>query len=159
MCIWAWWAFDIAGWWLNLLERCRDDRRSFRYRFFVAWSSLFFNGGKSRYDPWKLDIGYIFLFVFFGRVYDAFLVSYNRVSEMVYSQMLAACVSDGFIAPWACHSRSWYGHVSCQDRPGHHNQEGLRSHGPENLKRQTCEKIIGESRIAFSDFFPYSETR
>ena len=27
-------------------------------------------------------IFYVFLYVFFGRVYEAFLVSYNRVSEM-----------------------------------------------------------------------------
>ena len=45
---------------------------------------------------------YLFLFVFFGRVYEAFLVSYNRVSEMVYSQMLAACVADGFIYILIC---------------------------------------------------------
>ena len=38
---------------------------------------------------------YIFLFVFFGRTFDAFLISYSRVSELAYSQMLAACISDG----------------------------------------------------------------
>ena len=45
---------------------------------------------------------YIILYVFFGRIYDAFLVSYNRISEMVYSQMLAACVSDGLIYILIC---------------------------------------------------------
>ena len=40
---------------------------------------------------------YVFLYVFFGRTFDAFLVSYSRVSELAYSQMLAACISDGLI--------------------------------------------------------------
>ena len=36
---------------------------------------------------------YLLLYALFGRTYDAFLVSYNRISEMVYSQMLAALIS------------------------------------------------------------------
>ena len=40
---------------------------------------------------------YALLYIFFGRTYNAFLVSYARVSEMAYSQMLAASISDGFI--------------------------------------------------------------
>lgn len=34
------------------------------------------------------------LFVIFGRVYDAFLMSMQRISEIVYAQFLAAAVSD-----------------------------------------------------------------
>ncbi len=42
-----------------------------------------------------------FLFMLFycmnGRIYDAFLVSYNRVGEMVYSQMLSAVISGIYV--------------------------------------------------------------
>ena len=34
------------------------------------------------------------LFIMFGRVYDAFLMSMYRISEIVYAQFLAAAVSD-----------------------------------------------------------------
>ncbi len=45
---------------------------------------------------------FVFLYVLFARVYDAFLVSVNRISEMVYSQGLAALISDGimFVVIW-----------------------------------------------------------
>ena len=39
---------------------------------------------------------YFILYDLIGRNYDAFLVSYNRISEMVYSQSLAAFIT-GFI--------------------------------------------------------------
>ena len=45
---------------------------------------------------------YVFLYVFLGRTFDAFLVSYSRVSELAYSQMLAACISDGLIYILIC---------------------------------------------------------
>lgn len=34
------------------------------------------------------------LYIIFGRVYDAFLMSLQRISEVVYAQFLAAAVSD-----------------------------------------------------------------
>lgn len=34
------------------------------------------------------------LFIIFGRVYDAFLMSMQRISEIVYAQFLAVAVSD-----------------------------------------------------------------
>ena len=37
------------------------------------------------------------LFVMLGKVYDAFLMSMQRISELFYSQMLAAMASDGLI--------------------------------------------------------------
>ena len=45
---------------------------------------------------------FVVLYVLFARVYDAFLVSVNRISEMVYSQGLAALISDGimFVVIW-----------------------------------------------------------
>jgi len=35
------------------------------------------------------------LYVIYGKVYDAFLISYYRISEMIYSQMLAVLIVDG----------------------------------------------------------------
>lgn len=45
---------------------------------------------------------FVVLYVMFARIYDAFLVSVNRISEMVYSQGLAMLISDGimFIIIW-----------------------------------------------------------
>lgn len=40
---------------------------------------------------------YFLLYAAFGRTYDAFLVSYNRISEMIYSQVLAATVTGFFL--------------------------------------------------------------
>ena len=40
---------------------------------------------------------YFLLYMSFGRIYDAFLVSYNRISEMIYSQVLAALVTGFFL--------------------------------------------------------------
>ena len=37
---------------------------------------------------------FIVLFIIFGRVYDAFLMSMQRISEIVYAQVLAVAVSD-----------------------------------------------------------------
>lgn len=45
---------------------------------------------------------YILFYVAFGRVYEAFLLSYKRISELVYSQMLAACISDGILYVLIC---------------------------------------------------------
>ena len=49
-----------------------------------------------------LPVLFIILYVFFGRIYNAFLISYYRLFEMVYSQMLAACISDGIIYVIIC---------------------------------------------------------
>lgn len=51
---------------------------------------------------WLMIALYFVLYVMFGRVYDAFLMSMNRISEIVYSQTLAAMVSDGimYIVIW-----------------------------------------------------------
>jgi exopolysaccharide biosynthesis polyprenyl glycosylphosphotransferase len=42
------------------------------------------------------------LFIVFGRIYEAFLVSINRLSEMIWSQLLAILITDGcmFIILW-----------------------------------------------------------
>ncbi len=45
---------------------------------------------------------FLILFIVFGKVYDAFEISNNRISEMAYSQSLAVLASDGvlFIVMW-----------------------------------------------------------
>ena len=68
--------------------------------FAVCW--FWYYGARTNTDitfflKMSVVLLYLILYVTFGRVYDAFLVSYYHVSEMVYSQMLAACISDGFI--------------------------------------------------------------
>ena len=43
---------------------------------------------------WLIVFLFFVVYVAFGKTYDAFFISYNRVSEMVYSQMLAAAITD-----------------------------------------------------------------
>lgn len=40
---------------------------------------------------------FVFLYIVFARIYDAFLISINRISEMIYSQALAVLISDAFM--------------------------------------------------------------
>lgn len=40
---------------------------------------------------------FLFIYIVLGKVYEGFLVSMNRISEMVYSQALAALVTDGIL--------------------------------------------------------------
>ena len=44
-------------------------------------------------------ITFIFLLAYFafGKVYDAFLISYSRISEMIYSQVLALLMANGIL--------------------------------------------------------------
>lgn len=47
------------------------------------------------------SIGVVLLFMalyfFFGRTYDAFMVSLKRISELVYSQLISILIADGFM--------------------------------------------------------------
>lgn len=51
---------------------------------------------------WLMIALFVVLYIIFTRIYDAFLLTLSRISEMVYSQALAAFVSDGimFIVIW-----------------------------------------------------------
>ena len=51
---------------------------------------------------WAVIGLFVLLYVIFARIYDAFLVSVNRISEMIYSQGLAVLISDGimFVVIW-----------------------------------------------------------
>ena len=63
------------------------------YYYYADHTAAFFAANARRY----IIILYTLLFFIFGRVYDAFLISYNPLSEMVYSQVLAALIADGLI--------------------------------------------------------------
>ena len=41
---------------------------------------------------------YMMLYCIFGQIYDAFLVSHKRISEVISSQILAVLMADAFIS-------------------------------------------------------------
>lgn len=49
------------------------------------------------FEDWGIIALFVLLYFVFARVYDVFLVSLYRISEMIYSQVLAVAVTDGFI--------------------------------------------------------------
>ena len=55
-----------------------------------------------RKGNWMIIGLYMVLYVMFARIYDAFTVSWNKVSEIIYSQCLAILVSDAlmFVVLW-----------------------------------------------------------
>ena len=57
----------------------------------------FFNKGN-----WMVIALFLVIYVNFARIYDAFLVSLTRISEMIYSQSLAILISDAimFVVIW-----------------------------------------------------------
>lgn len=64
--------------------------------FAFAWYVYYADKIRAPYfrrGNWVIILLFLVLYVIFGRTYEAFLVSYNRISEMVYSQMLAIVIS------------------------------------------------------------------
>lgn len=51
----------------------------------------------STVDRWLIVALYCALYFTFGRIYEAFLISYSRISEIVYSQTLATLLADCFM--------------------------------------------------------------
>lgn len=51
---------------------------------------------------WLIVALFAIIYFSYGKIFDGFLVSINRISEMVYSQTLAAIISDGimYIITW-----------------------------------------------------------
>lgn len=49
------------------------------------------------YGNWVVVILFCVFYIVFARIYDVFLVSQQRISELIYSQILATAISDGFI--------------------------------------------------------------
>lgn len=51
---------------------------------------------------WLMVALFVIIYFSYGKIFDGFLVSINRISEMVYSQTLSAIISDGmmYIITW-----------------------------------------------------------
>jgi exopolysaccharide biosynthesis polyprenyl glycosylphosphotransferase len=65
--------------------------------FAILWFAYYSSRVNSPFylkGNWLVVALYFLLFLLYGRTYDAFLVSYNQISEMVYSQMLSALVTN-----------------------------------------------------------------
>ena len=54
--------------------------------------SPFFNKGN-----WAVILIFALLYIALGRTYDSFLISYNRISQIIFSQSLAVAISDTFM--------------------------------------------------------------
>lgn len=73
--------------------------------FAVCWVNCYAPVTASRYY-WKgnaLVIALFFaLYLTYGRIYECFLISMNRISELIYSQCLAALISDAimYVIAW-----------------------------------------------------------
>ena len=66
--------------------------------FFVSWRLYYLDRVYAMPFFWKgnlvISLLFLILYSLFGRIYDAFKVSLNTVSEMVYSEALAAFITD-----------------------------------------------------------------
>ena len=71
----------------------------------LAWV-LFYESADGLYSQWKpvslVFVGFIILYITYGRIYKSFYVSMARISEMVYSQCLALIMSDGLLYVVLC---------------------------------------------------------
>lgn len=66
--------------------------------FAACWFGYYKSLAVSNNSPvsrYMILVVFIVLYTVYGKVYDAFLISYYRISEMVYSQILAVLVVDG----------------------------------------------------------------
>lgn len=61
------------------------------------WTQPFYRRGN-----WLMALLYILIYMVYGHIYDAFLVSLVRISELIYSQCLAAFITDAimYIISW-----------------------------------------------------------
>ena len=67
--------------------------------FMAAWFHYYASRLASPFyywGNWVIVALFFILYVMFGKVYDGFMLSIIRISEMVYSQVLAAAIS-GFL--------------------------------------------------------------
>ncbi len=68
--------------------------------FALCWVNYYAPRTASRYY-WKgnclVTALFAILYFIYGRVYESFLVSLSRISEMIYSQLLAMLISDGIL--------------------------------------------------------------
>ena len=61
------------------------------------WTQPFYRRGN-----WLMALLYILIYMVYGHIYDAFLVSLVRISELIYSQCLSAFITDAimYIISW-----------------------------------------------------------
>ena len=57
----------------------------FALSWFLYYSERMYFRTFYRKGNWVIILLFLILYVIFGKVYDAFLVSFNRISEMIYS--------------------------------------------------------------------------
>lgn len=69
----------------------------FAVSWFLYYSERMYLRTFYRKGNWVIILLFLILYVIFGKVYDAFLVSFNRISEMIYSQSLAAFIADALM--------------------------------------------------------------
>lgn len=68
--------------------------------FAFAWMMYY---AERTYSPYfakgnvLIIVLFLFLYVMFAHVYDAFQISYNRISELIYSQVLASVIADAIM--------------------------------------------------------------
>jgi len=68
--------------------------------FVYSWFLYYADRIKTPYymrGNWLVIALFVILYIAFSQTYDAFLISYNRISEMVYSQGLALAISDAIM--------------------------------------------------------------
>lgn len=68
--------------------------------FGYSWFSYYAERIRSPYymkGNWLVIALFVILYIAFSHTYDAFLISYNKMSEMVYSQGLALAISDAIM--------------------------------------------------------------
>lgn len=68
--------------------------------FGICWFAYYADRIKSPFymkGNWLVIALFFLLYISFSHTYDAFLISYNRISEMVYSQSLALAISDAIL--------------------------------------------------------------
>ena len=94
------WKHDVL---LRLVKFINIILISFPFAF--GWVNYYAPKTASRYY-WKgnaLIIALFFiLYLTYGRIYECFMISMNRISELIYSQCLAALISDGimYVVAW-----------------------------------------------------------
>lgn len=73
--------------------------------FGVCWFMAYADNTAAPYynrGNWLVIFLFLIIYIIYGRVYEGFMVSFYRISEMVYSQGLAALITDGvlYLVTW-----------------------------------------------------------
>lgn len=73
--------------------------------FAVCWYAYYSERTESPYyakGNWLIVALFTVIYFSYGKIFDGFLISINRISEMIYSQTLAVAISDGimYVVTW-----------------------------------------------------------